>query len=58
MSVRTDETKFINRALTLASSRCPKLGSDAPAVQPTMHLVSMARYTNVMRGEAVVALDV
>lgn len=36
MSVRTDDTRFINRAFTLASSRCPKPGSAAPAVQPTI----------------------
>jgi hypothetical protein len=36
MSVRTDETRFIKRALMLASSRCPKPGSTAPAVQPTV----------------------
>ena len=35
MSVRTEDTRFINRAFTLASSRCPKPGSVAPAVQPT-----------------------
>jgi hypothetical protein len=35
MSVRTEDTKFINRAFTLASSRCPNPGSAAPAVQPT-----------------------
>ena len=35
MSVRTEDTRLINRAFMLASSRCPKPGSAAPAVQPT-----------------------
>lgn len=37
ISVRTEDTRLINRALTLASSRCPpKPGSAADAVQPTI----------------------
>lgn len=35
MSVRTEDTRLINRAFILASSRCPNPGSAAPAVQPT-----------------------
>lgn len=40
MSVRTDDTRLINRALTLPSSRPPKPGSDADAVQPTIRPMS------------------
>jgi hypothetical protein len=36
ISVRTEDTRLINRAFMLASSRCPNPGSAAPAVQPTM----------------------
>jgi hypothetical protein len=42
ISVRTDETKLISRAFTLASSRWPpKPGSEADAVQPTVEVVSV-----------------
>jgi hypothetical protein len=40
MSVRTEDTRLINRAFTLPSSRPPKPGSDADAVQPTVRGMS------------------
>jgi hypothetical protein len=40
MSVRTEDTRLINRAFTLPSSRPPKPGSDADAVQPTIRGMS------------------
>jgi hypothetical protein len=40
MSVRTEDTRLINRAFTLPSSRPPKPGSDADAVQPTVRSMS------------------
>jgi hypothetical protein len=36
ISVRTEETRLINRAFTLASSRGPLKPGSADAVQPTM----------------------
>jgi len=40
ISVRTDETRFINRAFMLASSRWPPKPGSADAVQPTESVVS------------------
>jgi hypothetical protein len=40
MSVRTEDTRLISRAFTLPSSRPPKPGSDADAVQPTVRAMS------------------
>jgi hypothetical protein len=46
ISVRTEDTKFMSRAFTLASSRWPpKPGSVADDVQPTAPCVSIALWT-------------
>lgn len=51
ISVRTEETRLINRAFTLASSRCPKPGSAAPAVQPTVMLSAPSSSKSASNGD-------